>query len=93
MAAKTLDPDQIQAALVDPSALFSTPADVVEALGVSNADKVRILHRWEYDVREEEVAQEENMPGELQVKLSQVLDALAALGSGSDHRHPSPSKQ
>jgi len=93
MAARTLDPDQIAAALIDPSALFEVPADVVRSRGASNDEKVRILHRWEYDVREEEVAQEENMRGELRVTLSQVLDALNALGAGPDHRHPSPAKQ
>jgi hypothetical protein len=93
MAVKTLDKPMIDAALLDPSVVFDCPADVVSARGASDAEKVRILHRWEYDIREEEVAQEENMPGELPVRLSQVLDALTALGAGPDHRHPSPAKQ
>lgn len=93
MGERTLDSSQIEAALVDPSAVFEDPSDVVRSLGASNAEKIKILHRWEYDVREEEVAQEENMRGELRVTLSQVLDALNALGAGPDHRHPSPAKQ
>ena len=93
MAVKTLDKSMIDAALLDPSVVFDCPVDVVLARGASDAEKIRILHRWEYDIREEEVAQEENMPGELPVRLSHVLDALKALGAGPDHRHPSPAKQ
>lgn len=93
MNVRTLNQDEIQAALLDPCAVFACPSDVVSAAGVCDADKIRILRRWEYDVREEEVAQEENMSGDLPVTLSHVLDALAALGAGPGHDHPSPSKQ
>jgi len=93
MTAQTLNAEQIKAALLDPSRVFACPVDVVSALGISDSEKIRILRRWEYDVREEEVAQEENMSGDLPVTLSHVLDALMALGAGPDHRHPSPNKQ
>ncbi len=93
MNARTLDADRIRAALLDPSSVFECPVDVAMALGVSHAEKIRILRRWEYDVREEEVAQEENMPGDLPVTLKDVLDALGKLGAGPDHRHDSPAKQ
>ncbi len=93
MADKNLDRSMIDAALLNPSVVFKCPGDVVSARGVSDDEKIRILHRWEYDILEEEVAQEENMPGELPFRLSDVLDALNALGAGPDHRHPSPAKQ
>jgi len=93
MTTRILDSNLIEVALLDPSTVFACPVDVVSAMGVSHADKIRILHRWEYDVREEEVAQEENMAGDLPVTLSHVLDALRMLGAGPDHRHPSPAKQ
>lgn len=93
MTAKRSDADLMKAALVDPSRVFDCPRDVVSASGIPDAEKVRILHRWEYDVREEEVAQEENMKGPLTVTLIDVLDALHALGAGPDDRHPAPVKQ
>ncbi|MBD3773129.1 MAG: hypothetical protein IE921_06065 [Rhodobacteraceae bacterium] len=88
-----LKEEKIKTALVDPSAVFEHPVDVVTALGITDAVKIEILRRWEYDVREEEVAQGENMAGELPVMLSDVLDALHRLGAHADHGHSSPSKQ
>ncbi|MCJ2181022.1 hypothetical protein [Novosphingobium album (ex Hu et al. 2023)] len=93
MIVRNLDAEQVKAALLDPSVVFERPADVVSAPGISGAEKIKILHRWEYDVREEEVAQEENMSGDLPVTLSDVLEALKELGSGPAHGYPSPSKQ
>ena len=55
--------------------------------------KVEILRRWEYDVREQEVAEEENMTGALPVRLSHVLDALNMLHVPPGQIHPSPTKQ
>ncbi len=93
MAERTVREEEIKAALLDPSIVFACPRDVVAALGVSDAQKIEILRRWEYDVREEEVAQEENMAGDLPVALSDVLDALNRLGSHPDDEHHSPTKQ
>lgn len=93
MAQRALREEQVKAALRDPSTIFACPSDVVAALGVSDAQKIEILRRWEYDVREEEVAQEENMSGDLPVTLSHVLDALHRLGAHPDEEHHSPTKQ
>ena len=93
MAERTLREEEITAALLDPSIVFSCPGDVVAARGLTDAQKVEILRRWEYDVREEEVAQEENMAGNLPVTLSHVLDALNRLGLPSGDEHHSPTKQ
>lgn len=93
MAERTLSEEEIAAALQDPSIVFACPNDVVVVHGVTSAQKVDILRRWEYDVREEEVAQEENMAGNLPVTLSHVLDALNRLGGGSHDEHHPPTKQ
>lgn len=50
-------------ALLDPTSVFSRPEDVVREVDLSRLDKIRILKRWEYDARELEVADEENMGG------------------------------
>lgn len=93
MTERTLQEEQIAAALLDPSIVFACPGDVVAARGLTSAQKMEILRRWEYDVREEEVAQEENMSGNLPVTLSHVLDALNCLGASPENEHHSPTKQ
>jgi len=93
MTERIMRDEEIAAALLDPSMVFACPSDVVAARGLTSTQKMEILQRWEYDVREEEVAQEENMSGNLPVTLSHVLDALNRLGAGKENEHRSPTKQ
>ena len=81
--------------LVDPSTLFKTPQEVVERNDLSRDQKIEILRRWEYDMRELQVADEEGMPpaGPQSVTLDAVLKALDSLGAGSDIEHSAPTKQ
>ena len=83
----------IKRALVDPAAVFRTPQGVLDARDLSRQQKIEILRRWEYDVREVLVAEEENMPGPLGVGLDEVLKALHALGAGVDTEHSPPTKE
>lgn len=85
--------DQLEKALLNPAAVFACPIDVVQAAGIPRDRKIEILRRWEYDVREQEVAQEENMTGSMPVALSHVLDALNSLGSEHDAENAPPTKQ
>lgn len=75
----------IDKALQDPSAVFSQPADIIKADDISRDDKVRLLRQWEYDAREQSVAEEENMTGGPPVRLDEVLAALHKLGEKTDH--------
>ncbi|MCW1383796.1 hypothetical protein OLX02_13285 [Novosphingobium sp. KCTC 2891] len=93
MTRKTLTAQELQAALLDPSMVFSEPQDVIALTGIPDDRKIEILRRWEYDVREQEVAQEENMPGELPVTLAQVHAALNAIGARPLHDRGPPTKQ
>lgn len=93
MSMQSLTDAEVRDALLDPTRIFTCPVDVLGASGISDALKVEILRRWEYDVREQEVAQEENMSGELRVTLSHVLEALSELGSSPDGAHSPPTKQ
>ena len=92
MNTRTLNQDEIQTALLEPGTVLTCPSDVVSVARIRDVHRVRFL-RWEYDVREKEVAQEEKLSGNLPAPMTNVPDALAALGAGQGHEHPSSSKQ
>ena len=48
-------------ALLDPASAFTSPEQVLTSAELSREQKIEILHRWEYDARQLEVAEEENM--------------------------------
>jgi len=83
----------IEKALLNPSGSFAHPLEVLAEPGLSRAEKIRILRRWEYDARELEVAEEENMGGGPPDQLDQVLDALHRLEVAIDTEHSPPTKQ
>lgn len=85
----SIDYDQ---ALLDPSAVFDQPEDVLTDLGLSRDQKIEILRRWTYDASEDCVATEEGMPdgnGDLLRRILVALDSLADV----DMEHPGPTKQ
>jgi hypothetical protein len=79
-------------ALLDPSLIFKNPDDVIRNAELSRGQKIQILQRWEYDVRELQVAEEESMRGPQSVTLDTVLKALRALGAENRERS-APTKQ
>jgi hypothetical protein len=83
----------VEKALLDPGLVFKTPGEVLANNQLSRAQKIEILRRWEYDVRELEVADEEGMQGPEPVTLDAVLDALRTLGASEDTENSGPTKQ
>ena len=83
----------IDKALVDPALVFKAPEEVVADNELSREQKIKILQRWEYDVRELQVAEEEGMEGPQPVMLDVVLRALRALGAPADTERSAPTKQ
>lgn len=72
---------------------ITSPKSILKSERLSDNEKILLLQRWEYDVREMLVAEEEGMgdaDGEL---LSRIINALAALGAGPDAEHSPPTKQ
>ena len=51
----------VKKALLNPSAVFHRPQEVVQNKELSREQKIEILRRWEYDSRELQVADEESM--------------------------------
>lgn len=83
----------VEKAVVDPGSVFKAPEEVVSNNELSREQKIKILHRWEFDVRELQVAAEEGMGGPQPVTLDAVLRALSALGAPVDTERSAPTKQ
>lgn len=81
--------------LTDPSSVFKHPDEVVGSGELSREQKIKILRRWEYDMRELQVADEEGMtaPKPPAVGLEIILAALRAMGAPADVEHSAPTKQ
>ncbi len=77
-------------AMRDPSRHFSSPQAVVKEEGLSREQKIEILRQWEYDARQLDVAEEENMGGGEASQLDQVLAALQELSADrvAEEAHP-----
>jgi hypothetical protein len=83
----------VERALLDPGLVFKTPEELLANNQLSREQKIEILRRWEYDVRELQVAEEESMDGPQPVTLDVVLSALRALGAPADTERSAPTKQ
>jgi len=80
-------------ALADPGLVFKEPKEVLQYNEFSRDQKIKILRQWEYDVRELQVAEEENMTGPKPVTLTVVREALHSLGIFPDTERSAPTKQ
>ncbi len=80
-------------ALLNPASIFASPDEVLAHEDLSHQQKIEILRRWEYDERELQVAEEENMAGGPSDMLDEILRALHELGAGVDTEHSPLTKQ
>jgi hypothetical protein len=89
-----LTKEQIDKALLDPSAVFASPMEVAEQSGLDPATRIEILRRWEYDAREIQVEEEEAPgPGPDSDLFDRILEALHRLGAHPDLDSTPPTKQ
>ncbi len=80
-------------AMLDPTAVFRGPEDVLQRAELTRTQKIEILRRWKFDALELQVAEEENMGSEQPSDiLDRVLHALRALNAVSDSEHSPPTK-
>ena len=86
------NPD-IERALLDPPSVFATPEAVLAHPALSQAQKIEILQRWEYDAADIAVAVEEGMPGAEEPLLRRITLALQQLAGPLDLDRAGPSKQ
>ncbi len=83
----------IALAMQDPAGVFARPMDVCTEESLTRSQKIEVLKRWEYDARELEVAEDENMAGGPSSQLDEVLAALHRLGAGPGTGHSPPTRQ
>lgn len=74
----------IEQAMLDPTSVFSSPDDVLNEQSLTRKQKFKILHQWEYDARQLEVAEDENMAGGPSDLLDNILAALNELNAHND---------
>ncbi len=92
-APKRFSPSEIEKAMEAPASVFATPEEVLEHPGLTPAQKIEILRRWQYDAVELDVAVEEGMPGDDDPLLRRIMLALGALSGAIDLEHLGPNKQ
>jgi hypothetical protein len=82
-------------AITSPVSVFDFPLEVVACPGLSRAQKIEILKRWELDARALQRATDENMSGGEPPMLDEVNRALLMLdpeNSIPDHFGDAPTK-
>ena len=83
----------LKMAMLDPTAVFEDPKDVVANDELTRDQKIEILRRWEYDARQLEVAEEEaGMAVRRPEMFDLVLQALHTLSVERDVEHTPPTK-
>jgi hypothetical protein len=87
------EPMDIDKAVLNPGSMFARPADVCDEQALTREQKILILRRWEYDARDLEVAEEENMGGGPPGLLDEIIRALHRLDADVDVEHTPPTKQ
>jgi hypothetical protein len=80
-------------AIKNPADVFDRPSEVLDREDLTREQKSKILHQWEYDALQREVATEENMPpssggGPALAEIRQALEALGETGES----HPGGTK-
>jgi hypothetical protein len=93
-----MHPNRFSKVLGDVSREFDEPRDIVISNDLSLEQKIKLLREWEIDLRELQVAAEENMAGDASSGstaelLRQCRRALAGLGVAEGDSGGAPTKQ
>lgn len=83
----------IDKALRNPAEVYNVPDQVLQDGTLTREQKLKILKIWEYDARELEVAEEENMAGGSPSILRDVRRARMALKGENVTEHKVTTKQ
>ena len=95
---REMHPNRFSKVVGDVSREFDRPRDILDSADLSAEQKIKLLKEWEFDLRELQVASEENMasnasPGATADLLQECRRALARLGAGDSAGARAPTKQ
>lgn len=79
--------------LINPADVYRAPNEVLQDASLTQEQKMEILKQWEYDARELEVAEEENMAGDAPSMLREILMAIVKLDAGGASEQAPTTKQ
>jgi hypothetical protein len=93
-----MHPNRFSRMLGDVSREFDSPRDILDSHDLSPEQKVKLLNEWELDLRELQVASEENMTGDTSSGttaelLRECRLTLARLGATGGDSGSAPTKQ
>ena len=93
-----MQPNQFNKMLGDVSREFDHPRDILDSHDLSSEQKIKLLKEWEIDLRELQVASEENMTGDASSGttaelLRECRLILAKLGATDGDSGAAPTKQ
>ena len=83
---------ELKCAHLVPSAVFASPDAVVRSQALSLPQKIAILRRWEFDVRQCSEARAAFVDANETRLLDEVRRALAALGASTGGARPRPER-
>ena len=86
-------PIDVEHALLDPSAVFSAPEDILACDTLSRQQKITLLRQWQYDASSIAVAEEEGMICDSELLLHRILSSLHELTGGVNVEQTGPTKQ
>lgn len=77
------DNKELKQILLDPTMFYKKPDEVLSDNSLSKEQKLEVLKRWEYDAKELEVADDENMAASNNGAniLDEVLEAIKKLNT------------
>lgn len=76
MSAESADMKDMMA---NPEAHFDSPWDVVRDSQLAPKSKRAILEQWKLDIKLQQIAEEENMPGDTSESLQEIEKAIGAI--------------
>jgi hypothetical protein len=93
-----MQPNRFSKMLGDVSREFDRPRDILDSHDLSSEQKIKLLKEWEIDLRELQVASEENMTGDTSSgRTAELLRecrlTLAKLGAADGDSGAAPTKQ
>lgn len=93
-----MQPNRFSRMLGDVSREFDRPRDILDSHELSPEQKIKLLKEWEFDLRELQVASEENMTGDRSSGttaelLRECRLTLAKLGATAGDSGAAPTKQ